>query len=382
MTREGAQQDGLELTALDGANPLGFLAAVGVLVVLHAAGEAGARLRWRAGAKWTPIVDGVSAWEPEAFSATVAGALEGRTVSPEAEAEAGEAKRRHDEALKAVKEKRKEINARKLGRTERRAAEEAELAPLEEEAARARETWLHALRPAVPRPELSMGDVIRCTPEEYRQYAEAMLECSAGDRGAIDLLAAFGTDTSLKEKTELVQATPFQFITGGGQQYFLKTARLLMGNVSPERVHAALFEPWTYADRKLSMRWDPGEDRRYALMDRDPTASGNEPGTVWMANLLGYRALALFPCVPRPGRLRVVGWGHTDGESVLTWPLGRFGAGPETVRSLLALPEVAAERPDHAALRERGVSAVFRCRRIRVGTGGNSKLNFSPARAV
>ena len=62
-----------------------------------------------------------------------------------------------------------------------------------------------------------------------------------------------------------------------------------------ERVHAALFEPWTYRDDRYSMRWDPLEDRRYALMDRDPTASDNKSRTVWMANLFAYRSLVLFP---------------------------------------------------------------------------------------
>jgi len=47
-----------ELSALDGANPLGFLAALGTMVVLQSVGERGARLCWSRGVTWTPTVTG------------------------------------------------------------------------------------------------------------------------------------------------------------------------------------------------------------------------------------------------------------------------------------------------------------------------------------
>lgn len=43
------------LTGLDGANPLGFLAALGVLEVLHDRGEP-ARIRWRDEGGWRPVI--------------------------------------------------------------------------------------------------------------------------------------------------------------------------------------------------------------------------------------------------------------------------------------------------------------------------------------
>lgn len=371
----------VELSGLDGANPLGFLAALGTLVTLHGAGEKGARLGWRRGARWTPALDGLSITDPHGLSELVAGRLQGRPVPQEAEDKGLEAKRRFEAAKKALSDKHKEIRKRRLRRAERRAAVETEAGPLEAEYRRARDTWLRALAAAVPRAELALGKRIDPTPDEYRQHAEALLAQST-DRDALDLLAAFGSDACLSKRGGTIEPTPFQFVTGSGHQFFLETVRDLMDKVSPGAVCNTLFEAWTYLDEGLSLRWDPIEDRRYALMDRDPTASDNKPRTMWIANLLGYRALALFPCAPQKEGLRSVGWVDLDGEPVFTWPLWEFPAGLDTVRSLLGLRELTVRRPDRATLRARGVVATFRGRRIKVGPDRNYKLNFSPARAI
>jgi hypothetical protein len=193
----------------------------------------------------------------------------------------------------------------------------------------------------------------------------------------VDLLAAFGSDACVKE-TGAIAAMPFCFITGSGHQYFLDTVRQLMEVVSPERVKATLFEAWDYMDEKLSMRWDPMEDRRYALMDRDPTASDNKSSTMWMANLLAYRALAAFPSAPGKRGLETTGWN----DDAFTWPIWEPAAAPDTIRSLLVLGELLAVKPDHESLRARGLAAAFRARRIEVGTPPLNKINFSPARGL
>jgi hypothetical protein len=125
------------------------------------------------------------------------------------------------------------------------------------------------------------------------------------------------------------------------------------------------------------------EDRRYALLDRDPTASDNKPRTVWMANLLAYRALSLFPSATARSGLTSTGWGRgEDRELFFTWPLWKDPLDPDTARSLLLLAQLYRDVPDRAALRARGVAATYRARRIKVGSGANFKVNFSPAREV
>lgn len=370
----------IELSGLDGANPLGFLAALGTLVTLESAGEAGARLRWRRLQRWVPVLEGLSPTTLHAFAELTARALAGKGTPPQANKKRSEAEKRYDSARRALEDKKREIKKRGLKRKDREAAIESEVKPLERTCDRSRYEWLEVLAEAVPRPELVLGKKIDCSPDEYREHASSFL--NQGTRDALGFLASFGTDACLSKRTDAIEPTFFCFVTGSGHQYFLDTVRQLVEKVSRERVEHALFEPWTYRDPKLSMRWDPVEDRRYALMDRDPTASDNKARTVWMANLLAYRSLILFPCAPGRGRLRVAGWTLLDREPAFTWPIWEFPASTDTIRSLVGLTELTAAQPNGSALRARGVTAAFRARRIRVGTGANFKLNFSPSRAV
>jgi hypothetical protein len=200
------------------------------------------------------------------------------------------------------------------------------------------------------------------------------------------MLAAFCSvgclhESPLKRKDGKLAPTPFSFISGSGHQDFLDTAGMLLQRITPERLKATLFAPWAYEDEGLSMRWDPIEDRRYALMDRDPTASDNKPRTVWMANLFAYLALTIFPSVPTRYGLATVGWIRGE-EPSFTWPLWSHPIDLDSIRSLLLLSELYLQAPNRTALRARGVEAAFRSRRIKVGTGANFKVNFSPAKEV
>ena len=129
----------------------------------------------------------------------------------------------------------------------------------------------------------------------------------------------------------------------------------------------------------LSMRWDPLEDRRYALMDRDPTTSDNKARTVWMGNLLAYRALVLSPAVPTQRRLATTAWQLINGESSFTWPTWEAPIRLDTIRTLLQCPELWSSEPSKV-LRARGIVAVFRARRL--CDQATFKINFSPARSV
>lgn len=101
-----------------------------------------------------------------------------------------------------------------------------------------------------------------------------------------------------------------------------------------------------------------------------------------MANLLAYRALALFSSAARGTRLVTAAWTMNGVEGCFTWPIWEEPVDLETVRFALSLPDLVAESPDHDALRARGVVALFRARRIKVGDGANFKLNFSQASRV
>ncbi len=370
-----------ELPALDGTNPLGFLAALGTLVTLVQRGVTGARLRWRQGRTWVPVLEGTGAADERALAEAVAEGLRGQPVAADAEQARETAQRGMERARTAIKRKREEIRRRRLGRSQRAEAEGRELRPLEQEYEARRREWLEALRRAVPRPELAIGVRIECTPEEYREHAAGFLaDAGHAGREALDMLAAFGSDACRGRNDDTIDPTPFCFVSGAGHQEFLDIVRQLINKVSAERVYQSLFEPWAYRDERLSLRWDPLEDRRYALLDRDPSDEGAR--TVWMANLLAYRALALCPSAPTGRGLAATGWREEDEERRrqrwFTWPLWDSPVGADVVRSLLGARELGDPRPDCDVLSARGIVAVYRARRIEEGY----YRNFSPARAV
>ena len=366
----------LVLTGIDGANPLGFLAALGTLLLLRQGAFPEASLAWKRTATWQPVLTGILPADQGRLCDALAAALRGRCVPDDAEARRKEAQKAFDKAKKALKEKNAEIKKRKLRGEARKAAIKQDVEPLEQELNQKRDAWLKALKQAVPSPELALGKHIDCTSDEYRQCTEGMLKDSNfAQRAPLDLLAAFASDGCVKSSGR-VSATPFCFVTGSGHQYFLDTVRQLMKQVTVERIRSVLFEPWTYTDQKWSLRWDPKEAARYALMDVNPSGLGAY--TVWMANLLAYQALMLLPSAPGRRGLETTGWQDTE----FSWPIWQYPADPDTIRSCMLLSDLRASSPDRSALRDQGIAAIFRAKRIKVGSGTNFKVNFEPARGI
>lgn len=366
----------LALTGIDGANPLGFLAALGTLLLLRQGAFPEARLAWKRTATCQPVLTGVLPADQNALCNALATALRGRSVSDDAEASRKEAQKALDEAKKVLTEKNKEITKRKLRGEAHKAAIKKEVEPLEQELNQKRDAWFEALKQAVPSPELALGKHIDCTSDEYRQCMEDILKDSDFvKRAPLDLLAAFASDGCV-ESSGRVSATPFCFTTGSGHQYFLDTVRQLMEKATVERIRSVLFEPWAYTDKGLSLRWDPKEAARYALTDADPSKLGAY--TVWMANLLAYQALMLLPSAPGRRGLETTGWRDTE----FSWPIWQYPADPDTIRSCILLSDLGAHVPDRSILRDRGIVAIFRSRRIKVGSKRNFKINFEPARGI
>jgi hypothetical protein len=378
----GLKSHSIALNGLDGTNPLGFLAALGTLVVAQAAGESAVRLRWRRARTWMPVLVDLTTADRTLLCTILADGLRGKEVSADAAKRCDAADKAHQQARTAVKKELERIKQEKLRGQDRKVAIEVRVRPLEKAAADNRAEWLAALKNAVQRPELALGARIDCTAGEFREHARAFLQAEdSAARHAAHLLAAFGSDACLEDgrgtaRERRIEATPFCFLRGAGHQNFLDTIRKLLAEVTAERASQALFEPWVYRDEKLSMRWDPGEDKRYALTDTKPADEGAL--TVWMANLLAYRGLSLLPCAPTRRGLGTTGWTTIQGEKAFTWPLWEFAAVPDTVRTLLQLEELRQARLVRSALDARGIAVVFRARRIRVG----KYLNFSPARAL
>jgi hypothetical protein len=242
-----------------------------------------------------------------------------------------------------------------------------------EERAR-RADFLEKLNVAAARPELSIGKKVDLSAEEFRSKAESFFHDAELGSSAIAMLAGLATESCNDKQCP---RTRFDFIDSSGQLAFLEAVLQLMSNATPERLEATLFQTWKRADEKYSLRFDPVEDRRYALLDRDPTASNNKSTSEWMANLLAYRALSLFPCAITQRGSETTGWAEHSGTWCFTWPVWEQPLALETIRSLLTHRELITPHPS-ALLRRVGVRAAYRVRRVSNG----DYVNFSPAFAV
>lgn len=295
----------LALAGLDGGNPLAFLAAVGTLRAIDRAWrERSLKMAWhQIGGAWRPVLYGVGEDEAGLFLAHL------------------------DAGLKAMADQ----------------------------------------------PALTFARDLTVTAETFREVAERVRQtCSAGDRRNADFLAAFGSDAALqadRQSEGAIQDTAFRTMSGTGHQHFLGFMCDLVAGTEPGHLESALFREWRYTDPGPSMRWDPTDDRRYALRWGNPgNASRNPITTVRGANRLAVEGLPLFPTAPVGRRLETTGFNQRRGEgAVWTWPIWAGPLSLDAVRSVLALAELQAPRPDRLRLKRRGVVEVFRCQRLTVG---------------
>ena len=184
-----------------------------------------------------------------------------------------------------------------------------------------------------------------------------------------DFAAGLGSDAASTDKK--LDYTALCVITGDSRQDFLRLMRDLSNDVTSEHLKSTLFERWKYQERGKSFRWDPQEDRRYALRASDPSdGPDREIPSMWGANRLAFEALACFPCFPRGRRVRTTAF---DDERTIHWPLWTPLLNVETVKSLLAHPAVLVN--DLRVLKALGVFAVASARRISV----DRKRSFGPA---
>lgn len=300
-------EPGLVLNGLDGSNPLGFLAAVGTLRTVALADS---RVDWRM--KWA---ESHGIWHPE-LSAE-------QTVSQEGLVEL-------------------------LGLALRREST----------------------------PEFDFAQSLNVSPERFGKEAYAAQDrASIRDRGYADFMTSFGCEALVTSDGKSIQDTALRTMSGAGHQHFLGTMKQLVEDTEEDHLKRSvfkkdylkrsLFNTWDYGDEKLGLRWDPGEDRRYALRWENP--SGDIVKTVRGANRLAVEALPLLPAIPGSKRVGTTGFTQRDKATLFTWPLWDCPLNLEVIRSLLALAEVQHSEPDRAKLGAMGVVEVYRSRRITTG---------------
>lgn len=205
-----------------------------------------------------------------------------------------------------------------------------------------------------------------------------------------EFVSAFGCDaiTSEGDPDSTMQDTAFRTMSGAGHQHFVSFMLELIDSADASHLHKTPFQTWDYQDsgRGANMRWDPADDRRYALRWKNPSADPNM--TMRGANRLAIEALPLFTTAPVARRLETTGFVQRRREGVRwTWPIWTVPVDLETCRCLLQLPEiqplpVSASEDEQDRWRQtwarRGVAALYQSQRITIG----KFRNFTPAKML
>jgi hypothetical protein len=214
-------------------------------------------------------------------------------------------------------------------------------------------------------PELTrLGDDLPCNASEFETVARELL--AGGDVASSTQLAAFGV---ARPGSERLDDTAFRTMSGAGHQHFLRFARQIAEQTTLEQLERSLFQAWEYEDPGPSLRFDPTDDRRYALRADDPSkASSRAPiRAVRGANALAFAGLALLPVVPAARGAATTLVFRDDGSLTVRWPLWERPLSRDAAAGLLASP---------AMLGAPGIAAVFEARRLTVG----KFRSFTPSR--
>lgn len=316
--------DSLELRAIDGSNPLGFLAALGTLrLVTRCHPKSGYRLHWKTDrGAWRPVLSAMTRLDSES----------GRS-----------------QLLLQLAEQGVKL---------------ADMFP----------TCLLA-GDGQDQEERDQNDRLVFQVGIYRRF------CLTASPTSAEYAAAWASEVAIQpgnKKLPVAKRTRLDFTAG--QQKFIAMLRELKNTITADDLRYTLFDGWRYTANAQSMRWDPlDEKRQYALQAVDPTNSQNNPPVADQgANFLAVEALPFFPMVPdkeanQPGFRR-----QADRWSFL-WPIWERPLGLKGVQSLLTLPLDDLSAWPTSYRRALGIAGVFRATIVQ--PSGKYRC-FTPATAL
>jgi hypothetical protein len=261
----------IQLVGVDGSNPLGFLAALGMLRVVP-------------GAK-------VGFWDDGSFRAFVDG---------------------RDES---------ESDLATLISDDAKAAEHR------------RAPWRFTYTKAATKKQgpQEVAD-LKPQPDVFKSFLATCVDAwLAGNEEAAEYAAAYATDVAV-DKTANKNTKPTAFHFTAANQTFLGAVEGIRASVTQEWVKESLFEG--HADKPGSnLRWDPDSERNWALMANNPNAEGTrvDAPLEWLA----FRGLPLLPSFPRGRRIITTGVADQGGDMTFTWPLWTVPVSRNTTRSVL-----------------------------------------------
>lgn len=140
---------------------------------------------------------------------------------------------------------------------------------------------------------------LKAPPLVFKGFLASCVErWRTGEAEAVAYAAAFGTDVALdKTKNKNTKPTAFHF-TAANQQ-FLGTVEAIRALVTYEWVKQSLFEGRAVRSG-LNLRWDPAAERNWALMANNPNDDGTsvDAPLEWLA-FRGLPLFPSFPCGER-----------------------------------------------------------------------------------
>ncbi|MCW5802242.1 MAG: hypothetical protein KIT31_07625 [Deltaproteobacteria bacterium] len=199
--------------------------------------------------------------------------------------------------------------------------------------------------------------------------ARFLRELAAQPRRASGLAAAWFSEL-VQDNNGNSKPTAFHFTAG--QQTFLEMVEALRAGIVAADVREALLGPWDNTSRLPSLSWDSSVTRLYALRANNP--SGERRGSVPAANWLGVLALEAFPVVAIGDELVTTAVDGRWKDSVFRWPLWQPAA---TFRSVCSLLRVDARMWTAAERLALGITEVMGADISRSDQGGYGSFSPS-----
>lgn len=220
----------------------------------------------------------------------------------------------------------------------------------------------------------------RKLPFELQAFKEAckqaIEECSSSERYVADVLAGLGS-TPTEEEQGVFSDTDLRMVRSGDSagNGLLAYAVRIHEETTRQDLEKALFSPWDCTDKDCSLRWDPLENRAYALRWTNPS---KEPTlSVRGANRLALEALACIPVIPTAQGAETTGFSAAGrARKAFTWYLWDQKSTFDAICSLLRTDLA---KQSEMVLHARGIFGVFRCHRIMTS---QYYANFTPAQRI
>jgi hypothetical protein len=314
----------ITLTGLDGANPLAFLAALGVLRVLHHRARQHCRplpkLSWTNEGCWRPVIHG-----SPSIDAIIGEILEDKDTW------------QTDPAFLLAYDETGEnlVDPRKA----------------KEKITRDLKPKPSAMRAFLE--NLAGGAVFEQTSTELLLL-----------RRALDTAAAYGSEIVQDRTKGCTKPTAFHFTAG--QQQFMKAVSELQARVTASDLQEALAGPWRRESTLPNMSWDATNSRFYALRAKNPAT--DKKTTIAGADWLAFIGLGTMPSFPRGTGLVTTGIKGGWKDSTFTWAVWENPVAWRVASSIVRISDLARLAP--GARRVRSIGTVFSARIFRLDPGG------------